>query len=178
VFTGLVFVGHEVLLDVGFDAAAARLAGLVHSGALLTASHDAYGEGIAGLARVGPLGPARGVSKLVEVQLREPVTHGDSMTLALRWEAAGPGSGLFPVLDADVTLAAAGEDATVLRLDAVYRLPFGALGAGLDRAILHRVASATVGGFVGRLGEAITRPAPVTGPVGGERAPGVVMPAT
>lgn len=164
VLTGRVFVDGEVLLDVSFDVARARLASLIRGGNLLTPSQDAYGDGVAGLARVGPLGPGPGVSRLVEVKFGEPVTRGDSVLVALRWEAIGPGGGLFPVLDADLTLAPGGEGATALRLAAVYRPPLGALGAQLDRLILHRVAVATVQGFLSRVGTAITRPARAAGP--------------
>ena len=157
------FVDGEVRLDVSFNVARARLVSLIRGGNLLTASQDAYGDEAAGLARVGPLGPGPGVSRLVEVKFQEPVTHGDSMVVAMRWEATGPGGGLFPALDADLTLAPAGEEAAVLRLAAAYRPPLGALGAQLDRVILHRVAAATVQGFLGRVGTAITHPAVVTG---------------
>jgi hypothetical protein len=39
--------------------------------------------------------------------------------------------------------AAKGQEQTQLRLDGYYRPPLGRLGAGLDRALMHRVASAT-----------------------------------
>lgn len=161
------FVGGEVLLDVSFETAGARLVNLIRGGSLLTASQDTYSDAIGGLARVGPLGSAPGMSRLVEVKFREPVTHGDSIVLTLRWEATGPGGGLFPALDADVTLTPAGAQATLLRLDGAYRPPLGALGAGLDRAILHRVATATIRGFIGRIGEAIAHPAPQADPAWG-----------
>jgi hypothetical protein len=151
-------------LNVSFDVARTRLADLVRGGNLLTASQDAYGGGIAGLARVGPVGPRPGVSRLVEVRFREPVTHGDSVAVAFRWEAIGPGGELFPALDADLTLVPAGGEASLLRLAAAYRPPLLALGARLDHAMLHRVADATVREFLGRVGTAITRPVPVTGP--------------
>src|SRR5690242_20570468 len=67
------FVGNEVLLDIGFPAAQARLAGLARGGSLLSASREAYGKGTTMLIRVGPRGPAPGMSRLVEVQFRELV---------------------------------------------------------------------------------------------------------
>ena len=153
------FVGEQVLLDVGFTAATARLANLVHGGSLVTASQDAYGEGITGLMRVGPLGPGAAVSRLVKVHFAELVSREDSAVLTLRWEAQGPGGGLFPALDADIMLAPAGEQATMLRLAGAYRPPLGVFGAGLNWAILHRVATATVRSFVGRMADAIAHPA-------------------
>jgi hypothetical protein len=47
----------------------------------------------------------------------------------------------------------------VLRLDGAYRPPLGSTGDGLDRAVLHRVATATVQDFLGRIAEAIADPA-------------------
>jgi hypothetical protein len=38
----------------------------------------------------------------------------------------------------------------------VYRPPLGALGQILDRALLHRVAAATVRGFIARVSARIT----------------------
>ena len=68
--TWRVFLGAEVRLDVGFNVAQARLANLAHGGLLRHASDDAYGIWGAELARVGPLGAAPGMSRLVEVQFR------------------------------------------------------------------------------------------------------------
>ena len=157
--TGGVFVGDEVLLDVGFAAARAGLADLTRDGSLLSVSEDAYGEGITGLVRVGPLGCAPGVSRLVEVHARELTGSDHTARLALRWSATGPGGRLFPALDADLTLRSAGEQATVLALVGAYRPPLGVVGAGLDRAILHRVAAATIRAFLRRVADAIVRAA-------------------
>ncbi len=153
----------EVLLDLGFATAQARLANLAHGGSLLRVSEHAYGEATTGLARVGPLGSARGMSRLVEVRFRDLVVHDESAYLTLRWETAGPGGALFPALDADITLTPSGDQATVLVLAGVYRPPLGILGTGLDRAIMGRVAVATIRTFVSRLADAITHPASQAG---------------
>lgn len=153
------FVGSEVLLDVSFGVACTRVAALAHDGWLGGASGSAYREWGAGLARVGPLDSVPGVSRLVEVRFRDLVSHGESAVLSLRWETAGPGGGLFPVLDADITLTPAGESATALSLAGSYRPPLGKLGAILDRVVLRRVATATIQGFVERVGAAVVNPA-------------------
>jgi len=139
-----VFVGDEVRLDVGFAVARDRLARLGENDALFGPSVDAYGPG---LARVGP----GVVSKLVRVQVRELSWTERSGGLALRWEATGAGGKLFPVLDADLILADIGAQGTLVALTGVYRPPLGALGQALDRAVLNRVAAATIKGFLARV---------------------------
>ena len=103
------FVGDEVRLGVQlFAAAQERLTRL--GPALSGASEDAYGLA---LTRVG----VAGVSKLVRVQVSELSWRDLSAGLALRWEATGPGGGLFPVLDADLKLApSTAKVATVLTM--------------------------------------------------------------
>ena len=132
------------MLDVGFAVARERLTRLGESGALFAPSADVYAPG---LARVGP----GVVSKLVRVQARELSRTDSSGGLALRWEATGTGGGLFPALDADLTLTDLGAEGTLLRLAGAYRPPLGALGQALDRAVLHRVAVATIRGFLARV---------------------------
>jgi hypothetical protein len=95
------------------------------------------------------------VSKLVRVHIGEVVATDHSARLPLRWEATGPGSGLFPALDADVTVAADANQTTIIVLTGVYRPPLGDFGAMIDRAILSRVASATIRDFVNRLALAV-----------------------
>jgi hypothetical protein len=169
--TGGVFVGDEVLLDVSFEAARARLADLAYGGSLVSASREAYGEGITALSRVGPLGSAPGVFRLVEVHVRELVTRDESAVLALRWEATGPDGGVFPALDADITLTPAGDRSTLLTLAAVYRPPSGALGAGPDRVILHRVAAAAIQTLVSCVAYAVAHPAGAAGAGRGNAGP-------
>ena len=174
------FVESEVLLEVSFDAARAGLVSLIRGGALLAASQDAYGDGAGGPGLAGPREPVLGMSRLVGVKFTEPVNRGDSVVAPLRWEAIGPGGGLFPALDADITLAVTGNGATVLRLAGAYRSPLEAAEAGLDRAALHRVATATIQGFLERVGAAIASPAPVTGAAreNGRRGPSWRPPET
>ena len=65
-------------------------------------------------------------------------------------------------------LTPTGEHVTLLSMAGSYRPPLGRLGQALDQAILHRVAAATIRGFVaqvaarigGRSGGATETPAP------------------
>jgi hypothetical protein len=134
------FVGDEVRLDTGFAVARERLLRLGEGDALLATSAGAYGPG---LTRVG----VAGASKLVWVHARVLSWTNISAVLALRWEAIGPDGGLFPVLDADLTLTAAGAGA-MLTLAGAYRPPLGPLDQAPDRAILNRVAATTIRNFL------------------------------
>jgi hypothetical protein len=152
------FVREEVVLEVGFDAAQTRLSDLIKGGWLSGASEGAYDKGLVGLIRVGPLGAVPGMSKLVRVQVRDPVIRANSAVLTLRWEATGAGGGLFPALDADITMVPDGADKTRLSLSGAYRPPLAGLGAGLDKTILGRVATATIRSLLSRLAAAVTHP--------------------
>jgi hypothetical protein len=143
------FVRDQVRIDIGFEEARDKLAKLDRW--FLTASDRAYGDEIAGVARIGPLGPAPGISRLAEIRLESLAAQEDRAGLALRWEVRGSGGRLFPVLDADLTLTPAGENAAVLTLAGAYRPPLDGLGAQLDRLILHRVAEATIRNFLSRV---------------------------
>ncbi len=148
------FIGAEVRLDVGFNAAQARLANLARGRLLRRACDDAYHD-----LGVGPLGAAPGLSRLVAVRFTDMAVHEDFAIVAIRWEATGPGGALFPALDADLKLTPAGDQATMLAVSGAYRPPLGGLGAGLDRVLLHRVAQATIRAFTHQIGAAIAHPA-------------------
>ncbi len=153
-----VFVHAEITLNVNFVEAQARLAKLTNAGTLSGVSEGAYDSGMTGLIKVGPLAGAAWASKLVRVRTRELVRREDRAVLTLRWEATGSGGGLFPALDADITLTRDGDDSSQMTLDGAYRPPLAAVGAGLDRLILNRVANSTIRTLLGRLAEAITAP--------------------
>ena len=167
-------IGAEIRLDVGFNAAQAKLANLARGGLLGRASGGAYDEWQAGLARVGPQGTMLGMSRLARVRIRDMVTHGDSAFWAMRWEVADRHGVLVPALDADIKLTPAGEDATVLAVSAICRPPLAGLVAGLDPAVMHQVAQATMQAFTNHIATDIADPAaaldaghrggPATGP--------------
>jgi hypothetical protein len=152
------FITQKLTVDAGFAAARAQLAQFVEGGGLTVVSQDAYEGALTGLIRVGPFGNVPVVSKLVQVRLLGPVERGGATTVWLRWEATGAASGLFPVLDADLMLTAEGPEKSQVVLNGCYRPPFGRLGAGLDRALMHRVASATIRALLHSIAEALASP--------------------
>jgi hypothetical protein len=153
-----VFAAHEVTVEAGFQVAAARLAHVVSLGALHGVSVDAYEGGLDATLRVGPFGQLPGLSKLVRVRALEPVRRGAALTVSLRWEATGAAGELFPVLDADLTLLPAGPDQSLVGLVGSYRPPLGRAGAILDRAIMSRIATATLSELLERIAIALAHP--------------------
>ncbi len=149
------FVSDEIVLPVALGVAVARLANLSSSDTFSAASGTAWDTGIAVIS----VGPSPAVSRLVTVRFGDLAASADSARLAFRWEVTGPGASLFPALDADITLTAAGVERTLLKLDGAYRPPLGSIGAGLDRALLHHVAAVTIRAFVTRIAAVITDPA-------------------
>lgn len=142
-----------------WQAARARLVNLAEGGGLARVSHTAYQHGLTALMRVGPLGDLPVASKLVAVRFLEPVDRGEVTTMGLRWEATGPTAGLFPVLDANITLTPDGDDRSQMAFTGTYRAPLGRLGVGLDKAILHRVATATIRALLADVAGALTNSA-------------------
>jgi hypothetical protein len=140
----LMFVSADRALGVSLGTAQLRLANLVRDESLRQVSHSAYRGGMDHLLRVGPVGELAGASRLVRIELLDPVYRDDAMTVGMRWETIGVTGGLFPVLDADISLSAERGQAARLALHGCYRPPFGALGAGLDKMVMHTVAELTM----------------------------------
>jgi hypothetical protein len=119
---------------------------------LLRAAED-RGEHL--LAEVGfDVDPGR-IDKEVEIRLGAPYRTPSKILLPMTWRATGV-ERLFPQLDADLEVAALGPARTQLSISARYRPPMGAVGRALDRALLHRVAEATVKDFLDRVAERLS----------------------
>jgi hypothetical protein len=149
-----VFASAHQVIDVPLSAAQARLARLLYGGWLSQASDVVYQRVTDDLLRVGPFGDKPGSSRVVRVQFTDPVYRDDEVRIGLRWEAIGVTGGLFPALDADISLSAAGER-TRVGLTGTYRPPLGALGSGLDRLVLRKVAAATITAFLNQVSGAL-----------------------
>ncbi len=122
----------------------------------LASSADDHGHRL--LMEVGfPVGPRR-VGKRVAIDLGEPVRTAGRTWLPISWRATGPRE-LFPALEGELEVAPVGTNVTQLGLSARYEPPFGLLGKTLDRALLHRIAEATIRDFVERVRVALQRQA-------------------
>ena len=103
------------------------------------------------LAEVG-FGEAVRIKRTVAVELGRSVRTGSTFVFPLRW-AASAGAGLFPSLDADLEVAPIRPGRTQLAMSARYDPPFGTVGRVIDRAVLSRVAEATLKDFLDRVAD-------------------------
>jgi hypothetical protein len=151
-----VFIRATLDLPVPVASAVERLDAALARHRLDEVSDDAYAAGLVVLTRVGPFGETAGLSKKVRLELLTPrqVDHG--IRLQLRWVATGATGQLFPALDADLDLVAVDEQHCVLSINAVYDPPLGALGAGIDRVVLHSAARATMRALLREWGRSLT----------------------
>ena len=113
------------------------------------------------LAEIG-LGERARLTHRVMVELGEPMRFPSRTVVPLRWRPT-TGSRLLPALDADVEVAPLTPESTQLSMSARYVPPWGALGSAVDRALLHRVAEATVKDFLDRVGVTLTASASTVG---------------
>ena len=105
------------------------------------------------LADVG-FGEAVRMQRTVVIELGPLVRAGAKASFPLQWTSSGA-RGLFPSLDADLEVAPLGPGRTQLAMSARYVPPFGPLGRAVDRAVLSRVAEATLKDFLDRVAETI-----------------------
>ena len=95
------------------------------------------------------------LDKRVEISFGQPVRAFAQARLPMSWSATGPAR-LFPSFEADLEVAALGPARTQISISGRYLPPMGAVGRVFDRALLHRVAEATVKDFLDRVGETVS----------------------
>jgi hypothetical protein len=152
------FVAEELVIDVRVDAARRRLAELVRGGGLGCASRTAFEAGFCD--QPGEPAGCRDTWALASVESLEQVHHREVMTVGLRWQADEGGSALSAILDADITLAPAGQETSRLALAGSYRLLPARLGGGADKAVMHQVSSATMRALLRSLADSLASRAP------------------
>ena len=92
-FDGAMFVGDELQLGVGFDAARAGSRTWLGAACSPQPPPKPTAEGLTAVVPVGLRGSGPGASNLVKVHFRDLVMRDDSAVLTLRWEATGPAAG-------------------------------------------------------------------------------------
>ena len=123
---------------------------------------DAEHRGRALLTEVGFAVDTHRIDREVELELGRPYLSGSATRIPLTWRATSR-ERLFPQLEADIEIAALGADRSQLSMDARYRPPLALVGRALDRALLHRVAEATIKDFVDRVAERLSAHRTVVG---------------
>jgi hypothetical protein len=134
------FFSEEVLVDSPAERTTERLSSWLGAKEGADAAADAIAAGGRTIARAG----FAGLSKTVKVSTLEPYRRGDVTVIVLRWSATGPFGDLFPTLDADLEVSAAGPALSRVALIGSYRPPLGPVGELLDRTVLHRAGALTI----------------------------------
>ena len=142
------FVYYFVHVDRPFiEVETSLLAHLNHLGPFADAAYR-EGEDLRDKVGMGRDHPV--VAKTVQLLSGIPLRGAQQTTIPFAWEATGT-PGLFPKLDADLIVAAVGPELSQIAMRGTYAPPLGPLGRALDRAVLHRVAEASVKSFVDRV---------------------------
>lgn len=140
-------------VPVPADRVRARI--LANHGAWLSPlASAAADEGEALRLRVGPVEALPMLSATVTVHVGEPIIRGEVTFVPLTWHATNARN-LFPVLSADLEVAALDQDLTQLTLRGSYDPPLGAVGRRIDRLLMHRVAEASIRSFLRRLADGL-----------------------
>ncbi len=103
---------------------------------------------------VGFRTPGGRVRRTVELIVGEPVAVSGRLLLPIEWKPLH-GHHLLPSLQGELEVGGLGPQRTQIALSARYQPPLGFLGSAADRALMHRVAEATIRDFVQRLAQAI-----------------------
>jgi hypothetical protein len=107
------------------------------------------------LAEVG-FGEEVRIARTVALEVGEPIHMSGKTTIPVGWSASGP-VGVFPALDADLDVAGLEDGRCQLAISARYEPPLGAVGRAIDRALLARVAEATLKDFLDQVRDSISR---------------------
>jgi hypothetical protein len=112
---------------------------------------EAHARGERVLAEVG-FGARVRVSRRVVVEIGSPLRRSSTTLLPIRWRPL-TASAVIPELDADLEVASLTPTSSQLSIGARYTPPLGSVGATIDRALLHRVAEATLKDFLDRVAD-------------------------
>lgn len=141
------FAQHSVTLSHRSDKVAAVLAAPSHPWSV-----GLDGDGRELLAKVGVRIGRLPIYKHVQLTLGQlpSAIPTNRVMLAVSWEAVG-GPPLFPRMEGTLHVQPEESESTRLTLNARYDPPLGKLGELIDRALMHRVAQATIKDFTERL---------------------------
>ncbi len=119
----------------------------------------AYRQGEELRSRVGPT--VDGFAKEIRLEIGTAEIHRTGLVYPINWTAVGA-RGLFPRLNASLTISHMGHDSTKLGFEGTYEPPLGPLGRVVDRVVLGRFADATVQNWIDRLASALVDEGPIS----------------
>jgi hypothetical protein len=154
------FLYYFVHVEAPFSAVEEQLRS--GGGGLDRMAAEAYRDGESIRARIGPGNEHPLLAKSVRITLGTPRDGDCETTFPIVWEATGVPA-LFPRLDGDLVVTSLGRTLTQVTLRGSYEPPMGAVGRALDRTVLHRVAEASVKGFLDRLARTLGMPVAMNG---------------
>lgn len=96
----------------------------------------------------------RRIDREVSLTVSRPHQLGDTHVIPIAWAPTAARS-VLPSLEGDLEVSPLGEDRTQLAISASYRPPMGWVGALSDRALMRRVAEATVKDFLDHVAEGV-----------------------
>jgi hypothetical protein len=150
-----VFVSASVSVRVALGVAQHRLLHFLRVGDLDSlATHSYTASSTVASEAIGA-----GLAKTITIESIPAYQRGATTVVPIRWHAAGPLGGAFPVLDANIELSANASGSEILVIGS-YRPPLGDVGAVVDRLLLHRVAESTIRHFVEQLADVAIAAAP------------------
>jgi hypothetical protein len=150
------FAEADLPIELAFPVAKDALDRAMADGGLVAESRQAVKDGLVFLMPVGPRG-SHGPAKEVLVRLLPGRLVDESFVIPMRWEVRGPTGRLFPSLDANIGLVAAGPERSTLSIVGRYEPPLGRLGARADRAGMSRIASATMTALLDEIAAQLAR---------------------
>lgn len=163
------FLSESQTVELPLAVVQHRLLTFLHVGDLNSVVQAAYGEGATVLTRAG----VGGLAKTIAVESIPAYQRGAVTVVPIRWTATGLIGGAFPVLDANLEMAAANGH-TELEIIGSYRPPLGKVGVTIDRLVLHAVARSTIRSFLSQLAQVAEQIVP--GPAASRRAADISEP--
>lgn len=143
--------------DVAVPLAVIRGQFLRRSAWLVPLATRAQRQGEEVVVRVGPAWAPESVGREVRVTVGLVHFRGMSVVVPMTWEAVSHRT-WFPLLDGEIEVSPLGPGESRLTLSGSYAPPGGMFGRGIDRALMHRVATSTVRSFLNHVANSLLQP--------------------
>jgi hypothetical protein len=116
--------------------------------------HASNRWGMEMISKVGLNIGHRRIDREVSLSVSSPHQLGDTYVIPIAWAPTAEHS-MLPSLEGDLEVSPLGDDRAQLAISASYSPPLGWLGALSDRALMRRVAEATIKDFLDHVALAV-----------------------